>query len=394
MAREFEAVRARLRSAGWLTNGIGVLTVAALEVGFLMPIFLDGGERGRFLLLNGSLGIIAFVLIGLAVDYLSNRYNDEALGWAIEGRPPEERELRLTLSIPAYGAKVTALGWAFAVVAFAAINTTFSLEIAAGVGAALWLGGETTSALAYLLQERIMRPLTARALTARLPAEPLTYGVRGRLLIAWLGTAVPLLGIVLIAIVGLTKSDVDTAYLAAAGLFLGLVTLGVGLLATVFAARALADPVAAVRSGLERIERGDLDAQVRVDDGSELGLLQAGFNRMAEGLRERERIRDLFGRQVGHDVAAAALRDRRGLGGEEREIGALFVDLVGSTSLAATMPPKEVVALLNRFFGIVIDVRQRAGSSTSWRETRRSASSALPPPATIRPARRSAPRAG
>ena len=49
------------------------------------------------------------------------------------------------------------------------------------------------------------------------------------------------------------------------------------------------------------------------------------------------------------------------LGGEEREVAALFVDLVGSTTLAAERPPTEVVALLNRFFRIVVDVVGRNG---------------------------------
>jgi adenylate cyclase len=90
-------------------------------------------------------------------------------------------------------------------------------------------------------------------------------------------------------------------------------------------------------------------------------LLQAGFNRMAEGLRERDRIRDLFGRQVGRDVALAALRDGTRLGGEEREIGAVFVDLVGSTSLALELAPTEVVELLNRFFEVVVEVVETEG---------------------------------
>src|SRR5699024_6192506 len=32
-----------------------------------------------------------------------------------------------------------------------------------------------------------------------------------------------------------------------------------------------------------------------------------------------------------------------------------FIDVVGSTSLAATRPPKDVVALLNAFFRVVVD---------------------------------------
>jgi adenylate cyclase len=98
-----------------------------------------------------------------------------------------------------------------------------------------------------------------------------------------------------------------------------------------------------------------------VDDGSEVGLLQSGFNRMAEGLAERERLRDLFGRHVGQDVARAALRDGTRLGGEEREIGALFIDIVGSTSMALAMPPAEVVRLLNSFFRVVVDVVEARG---------------------------------
>ena len=82
---------------------------------------------------------------------------------------------------------------------------------------------------------------------------------------------------------------------------------------------------------------------------------------MAEGLRERERIRDLFGRQVGEEVARAALSEGVRLGGEEREIGALFVDLTGSTSMALAMPPTHVVRLLNKFFRVVIDVVESEG---------------------------------
>jgi adenylate cyclase len=116
-----------------------------------------------------------------------------------------------------------------------------------------------------------------------------------------------------------------------------------------------------VRDGLERIARGELEVNVHVDDASEVGQLQAGFNRMAEGLRERQRIRDLFGRQVGEEVAHAALSAGVKLGGEEREVAALFVDLVGSTSLALALPPTEVVRVLNRFFRVVVEVIEAQG---------------------------------
>ncbi|HET8950802.1 MAG TPA: adenylate/guanylate cyclase domain-containing protein, partial [Solirubrobacteraceae bacterium] len=149
--------------------------------------------------------------------------------------------------------------------------------------------------------------------------------------------------------------------LAITALVLAGVALLVGSLITWQAARAIADPVRSVRDAVRRVEDGDLDVRVPVFDGSDLGMLQAGFNRMGDGLREREELRDLFGRHVGEDVARAAQERGIELGGEELEVAVLFVDLVGSTSMAAELPPQEVVAKLNEFFGVVIEVVEDHG---------------------------------
>ena len=50
------------------------------------------------------------------------------------------------------------------------------------------------------------------------------------------------------------------------------------------------------------------------------------------------------------------------LGGEGRMASVLFVDLEGSTAYATEHDPGEVVAMLNRFFGVVVDeVDERGG---------------------------------
>jgi adenylate cyclase len=116
-----------------------------------------------------------------------------------------------------------------------------------------------------------------------------------------------------------------------------------------------ATPVRVVRAGLKRVEEGDLDSNLVVFDGTELGELQRGFNSMVGGLRERERVRDLFGRHVGREVAAAAEQQTIELGGEIRHVAVLFVDVIGSTQLVAGRPPMEVVDLLNRFFAVIVD---------------------------------------
>jgi adenylate cyclase len=352
----------RLFWLGWAANAAGAFALFNL-IGFLIPIFIDPSERTELGLLNAPF-VVAYALIsGIVVSKLSRRHLRQTLAWIAEGREPDEREHRMTLRLAVHGVGLVALGWLVAGVLFSAMNAVaHSWGFAAVVGATIWLGGETTCALIYLVSERILRPVTARALAVGVPPGAVAPGVRSRLAMAWsLGTGVPLIGIIVVGVVGLTKSSVETEYVAAAALFLGLIAAAVGLLATMFAAKAIADPVTSVRSGLERVKRGSLDAHVEVDDASEVGLLQGGFNEMAEGLREREQIRDLFGRQVGEDVARAALRNGTRLGGEEREVGVLFVDLVGSSSMALAMPPSEVVRLLNLFFRVVVETVEAEG---------------------------------
>jgi len=77
-----------------------------------------------------------------------------------------------------------------------------------------------------------------------------------------------------------------------------------------------------------------------------------------EGLRQRDFVRDTFGRYLSPDVVEELLDSPTGLtmGGEVREITLLVSDLRGFTSLAARLSPPEVIAMLNRYFERMIDV--------------------------------------
>src|ERR1700756_2065277 len=115
-----------------------------------------------------------------------------------------------------------------------------------------------------------------------------------------------------------------------------------------------ATPVRVVRAALKRVEDGDFNSNLVVFDGTELGELQRGFNAMVNGLRERERIRDLFGRHVGREVAALAEQETRRRGGEKAHVAGVFADIIGSTQLVSAKPPIEVVELLNQFFAVIV----------------------------------------
>ena len=124
----------------------------------------------------------------------------------------------------------------------------------------------------------------------------------------------------------------------------------------VFASRSVAEPVSAMRAALARVEAGEFEARVAVDDGSEVGLLQAGFNRMAEGLAERERIREAFGTYVDREVAEHILRAGTDLGGEEVEVTTMFIDVRGFTGFAERSSAGDVVVTINRLFERVVPI--------------------------------------
>jgi adenylate cyclase len=357
-----ERVRHRLRRAGILANCVGTIDTF-VAVGAVLAIFVGESEANRLGLINGPLVLAILLAIPFVSRFMVRRELEPARAWLAAGGPPGGGELAATLAIPYRCARNSALEWGAATVVFVILNLFLTTPAAAfGIGFTMASGGITTSALFYLLAERAVRPLTIRALAAEPVDEPLAPGVRARLIAAWaLGTGVPLLAAIFAGVVGATKSGANPVLVGEAAIVLAAIAIGAGLIALLFAANSIARPVAAVRRGLEMVEEGEFDARVRVDDASEVGLLEAGFNRMAAGLEEREILRDLFGRHVGRDVAQAALGSGAKLGGEEREIAALFVDISGSTALAARRPPTEVVALLNRFFAIVVGVVERNG---------------------------------
>jgi adenylate cyclase len=186
-----------------------------------------------------------------------------------------------------------------------------------------------------------------------------TLGTRPRLLVSWaLGSGIALAAIAL-AFVGRGDSSGDellgpVLFLVVAGLF------GGGILVAA-AARSVAEPVDRVRQAVERVGEGSLEEEVVVDDGGEIGRLQAGFNRMVVGLRERERIREAFGTYVDREVAEHILREGTNLAGEEIEVTMMFIDIRDFTAFAERSAAPEVVATINRLFERAVPIIHEHG---------------------------------
>jgi class 3 adenylate cyclase len=155
---------------------------------------------------------------------------------------------------------------------------------------------------------------------------------------------------------GLRRTGVEN-FLAESRTLFGLIGLS-ALLASVLLAQALgtavAAPVEQLVSGARRVAAGDLNRHFQAGSGDELAQLAGAFNEMVAGLRERERLRDLFGRYLSREVSEAVLAGRVSLAGERKTITALFVDMRGSTAFAEQYPPEVVLAALNQYFEVII----------------------------------------
>jgi adenylate cyclase len=249
---------------------------------------------------------------------------------------------------------VQATLWAVGVGLFFALNVGYSPKIALDVALATGLGGLCTSALGFLLAEWLLRPITTLALTHGGPDTPAVPGVVSRVVWAWtVGTGLPLAGAGLAL---LSRGATDALTDDTPTLLLIIVAVLASLGTMLLLARSIAAPTGAVRRAVQAIGDGDMDIDVPVTDAGEIGRLQSAVNDMAAGLRQSERLQDLFGRQVGPDVARQALARGVELGGESLDVAVLFVDLNGSTAFASGHAPAEVVDLLNIFFRVVVEV--------------------------------------
>ncbi|MEZ0051341.1 adenylate cyclase [Mycobacterium sp. MAA66] len=278
------------------------------------------------------------------------------------------------LRMPFYRTLISVLNWSMGSVVFIIASWPVASKTAPVVAVATALGATATAIIGYLQSERVLRPVAVAALRGGVPENFKAPGVIQRQVMTWiLSTGVPLLAIVLALtatkfrmadLMGSSQLSMLTAnaerYTTPLLLLAGFALI-IGLASTVLVSMSIADPLRQLRWALGEVQRGNYNAHMQIYDASELGLLQAGFNDMVRELSERQRLRDLFGRYVGEDVARRALERGTELGGQERDIAVLFVDLVGSTQLASTIPAADVVSLLNEFFRVIVDTVNRHG---------------------------------
>ncbi len=158
-----------------------------------------------------------------------------------------------------------------------------------------------------------------------------------------------------LAYLPVTKIVKDLLFWASIGILLAMV--GAQYFASI-----ISKPVVAIDNVAKQVRDGNFDVQVPQNNSNdEIGHLSRRFNEMIQGLKERERVTSIFGRYQSKEVVEQLLNSSEalGLGGERKLITLLMTDLRGFTAMSEQHPPEEVIALLNDYFEVMIDIVEK-----------------------------------
>lgn len=334
-------------------NFVGV-AVAVVLILFVLPgPFL---LSSRFLVPNVIVVPVYVTLAAITGLFWARGIARSRVRWFLLGREPTTRERMATLRVPWRMTLIQAFLWLLGAVVVTTAYGVVDTESIASVGFTIVFSGLVVCGASFLFADFGFRPLAAVALSTGPAPRSRLFGAMTRVRMSWaLGSGIPVVGLIIVAIYTLAGRPVGEARLSVIVIVLGSTSILAGYLLISLATGSLLGPVRSVRWAIEDIAQGDMSRRVVVFDGTELGELQRGFNQMASGLQERERLRELFSRHVGRDVAEAAEQQDPQLGGRDSRVGVVFVDIIGSTQMAVNSEPAEVVEVLNRFFKVVVD---------------------------------------
>lgn len=296
---------------------------------------------------------------------LAARADEEAVDFAIDFAYLKGK-LHGLVVVPLYAPRPVIIGWLG--VAFP-IDNTLALSLKGTTQADIsFIGGETE------LTRRVLATTLTDSEAAAVfslisadfntPSHTSIETIEGEPYVA-LHAPLPLLGSAPVRVELQRSLDAELApareleYLI---LIISVAALIVASVAALGVARGVSQPVQELADHTKLIASGDYTTRLHPNRADEFGQLAASFNRMSEGLAERDRVRDLLDKNVSPEVAAQLLRDGAALGGEERVVTILFADLRGFTPLSEKLPARELIGILNRYLDCMSgEIEQRGG---------------------------------
>jgi len=123
----------------------------------------------------------------------------------------------------------------------------------------------------------------------------------------------------------------------------------------------IVDKIENLSKNAKKVAKGEYGNPIKVETKDEIGQLIHNYNSMVKGLKERDFIRDSFGRYVDPEFAKFLLKhpDAGELGGTRRQVAVLMSDIRGFTALSETLSPEIIISILNQYFSHMIRIIQK-----------------------------------
>lgn len=125
----------------------------------------------------------------------------------------------------------------------------------------------------------------------------------------------------------------------------------------------LTQPIETLAELIGLVSKGNFDikasSRIKTMFQDEVKDLAFAFDNMTEGLKERDKVKNLFSKFHGSSVTDDLLNQDVGLGGQRKEVIVFFSDIRGFTAFSEKRAPEEVVEMLNEYFEVMVGIINR-----------------------------------
>lgn len=143
------------------------------------------------------------------------------------------------------------------------------------------------------------------------------------------------------------------------------IVISIAILMIFLFSMTLTGPIEILASLVHYVSKGNFDIRagdrIKAMIEDEVHDLAKAFDSMTEGLKERDKVKNLFNKFHGSSVTEDLLNNDIGVGGQNKQVTVFFSDIRGFTAFSENRTPEEVVEMLNEYFQVMVGIINKSG---------------------------------